>query len=80
MRARTWSPQNPIEGPRQRLHAGDSHSPPLTTTPTAPARVPGVEHAGTGPDPRLSPQERGGVGPLQGPLRVRADAPALTRV
>lgn len=42
--------------------------PPLTTAPTAPARVPRVEHAGTEPEPKPSPQERSaqGAGPHPG--------------
>nr|KAF6435819.1 hypothetical protein HJG63_012542 [Rousettus aegyptiacus] len=49
-----WSSQNPSEGPRRKMA---QNLPPLTTPPTAPVRVPRVEHAGNGLGPRSSPEE-----------------------
>lgn len=54
-------------GAKEGLQEGDSRST-ARTTPTAPARVPRIEHAGSGPGPRPSPKEgRGWAAPGAAP-------------
>lgn len=82
MRGRTWSPQNPIEGPRQRLYAGDSHSPPLPL----PLHLPGYPAwslLGLGQSPGLPPGEgwgRSAPGSAQGAGRGPSTHPHLERL